>query len=351
MISKVNVFFALIFISSNCLSGQDEFLKLVNRKLDENEKIISILKQDNKRLSDKLSYLLAKERIREKKISKYLAKLNTTHQLLRQKELEISHLISVLNTKKIENKELKNRIVDLENQLAGLIDYNQKNNIYSSTPKDIEIQNSLNEKKQTRDMRMNLDSIKVQNGDSTNSNKSLSSVNGINSKTLIENKTSIDAQNTGEISNGIKERNRRKKQEETWERSMKLIRPQKSSSNLRITNNCHETILVAFHYLDYNENWVTEGWWEITSYSTIKPRLFTENSIIYIFAKSTIEDSYIWDGSGKTGSIKKRISSDRFIRLNREDTLYPLKDVQLVSFTKIETGSYSKYTYTYNCDK
>lgn len=81
-----------------------------------------------------------------------------------------------------------------------------------------------------------------------------------------------------------------------------------SINNIRINNECHKPVNIAVRYMNTNDNWVTDGWWEFSPSEKgllrgDNGRLETDNSILYYFAQST-DKTIVWEGDKNTKYFK-----------------------------------------------
>lgn len=70
-----------------------------------------------------------------------------------------------------------------------------------------------------------------------------------------------------------------------------------------ITNKCHHPVRVAIHYRGLDNNWISEGWWDVSGSTSSylagddsKRKLMTSAERWYFYAESTNETNLIWKG-------------------------------------------------------
>lgn len=138
-----------------------------------------------------------------------------------------------------------------------------------------------------------------------------------------------DSKNADEAKSAIKRI--RNEQEEKWKDRVNRMASYTKNLGFYVKNECKETIRVAFYYLDWENVWTTDGWWEIEPNEKIKPAIKTNNSIIYFYATSA---SYTWGGVGEEGAIDRYITKSTFWIHGQEDKLLDFQDRKLVTFGK-----------------
>lgn len=142
---------------------------------------------------------------------------------------------------------------------------------------------------------------------------------------------------------------KRKNVENLW-KNEQIRKAENSYTRKVIVENLHnETVFIAFHYMDLNGKWVTEGWWDYQPYEVSNPDIYTSNRYVYYFA-TTKDKKIIWDGEGEKGATNQLISGETFVRLSKDDNLDYLLNVETVSFQRIDMKNKDGYklTLTYN---
>lgn len=343
------IFFMSLALTSK---AQDAFLQLVNKKLNENEKIINSLKIENQKLKSKVEVLLAKKSANSKKISKALSDLYQIQALLKDKEKKIADLIVQVQQQKAKNKELKNALSQLEMQLQNLKQYNQENiegviiDDRDGKTRDLDIPMLADKGPVPDDNNEKLNS--VPNRDTSLQQKGID--NSFQKKvTTDEDEKSETPNNKTSIEKELKDAALLNRTLETrqWKARMNELAKRNDVIDITITNNCNQDIFVCLYYMDLEDNWVTQGWWSIKAYQSIEPDIKTSNGLFYSYAKST---RLTWDGKGESDSMSRMISSQNFVRIDENDQLEYLEGIEYVKFHKVYIGSYWTFGYTFNCN-
>lgn len=103
----------------------------------------------------------------------------------------------------------------------------------------------------------------------------------------------------------------------------------KGFAELKITNNSNEDVFVAIGYFE-NDEWYSEGWWEVKNGETVMVRSDFTNRYYYYYAKGTTLE---WKGD----SVFFHIHPTNRFKFQRSITNSD-KEIKYVGFTEIDFG-------------
>ncbi|MGI0480363.1 DUF1036 domain-containing protein [Geminocystis sp. CENA526] len=113
------------------------------------------------------------------------------------------------------------------------------------------------------------------------------------------------------------------------ERQLNLISPIQRIYNYQVTNSCRHPIRVAIRYRNIQQQWVTQGWWNLTPGKSISlgnnngTLLASDNGVWYYYAESTNNTGLSWSGQdnkvsydGRTLNMRKETNNGDHGKLN-----------------------------------
>ena len=89
-----------------------------------------------------------------------------------------------------------------------------------------------------------------------------------------------------------------------------LAAPSWASTPVDLANRSGETISVALHYLNTQDQWVTEGWWILKPGEVSRLDLNTENKYLYVYGEG--DGDLVWDGRGEKDAISRWVVDGKF---------------------------------------
>jgi serine/threonine protein kinase/uncharacterized membrane protein len=111
-------------------------------------------------------------------------------------------------------------------------------------------------------------------------------------------------------------------------------------------NNCAKAdINVAATYMDLQGNWVTQGWWKVSSLAVVNPKLYSNSPVMYFYAYS-VKPALYWNSAADT--IDVPVVENRFMHRTSSPALGTNKHtVKMMKSTFANT--YGRHDYLFTC--
>jgi uncharacterized membrane protein len=111
-------------------------------------------------------------------------------------------------------------------------------------------------------------------------------------------------------------------------------------------NNCAKAdILVASTYMDLQGNWVTHGWWKVTSLGTLDPNLYSKSPVLYFYAHS-VNPELVWNTGDST--IDATVAGNRFMHKMASPALGSDKRT-VKMFKSVFADQYGRHSQSFTC--
>jgi hypothetical protein len=118
--------------------------------------------------------------------------------------------------------------------------------------------------------------------------------------------------------------------------------------SITLVNNCKHTLSAAISYKALDDQWVTEGWWNLKPGERKTTGRISRNSWLYFYAENSAQ-KLEWNGNNKADKTEEMVVDERFIRVG-EGPLRGTNPKRVVFFGKNAGAEFREYVQAFACN-